>query len=174
MRKQIYKKKTVAVPKSADCLYETIYWMRLRLEIDNPVKKVELNRDLFSDFDNDLYFYYADLQRTSMKKEEKEKVYSILDSLEQEFRQQGIHFVYTVAADKYDVYQPFVKDNVYPSCTLLDSLPDGSGSLLSYKYGGNSPSSCAAGDERCVYSDGQSLVVYRFRSCGLGNCDPIS
>ena len=124
VRKQIYKKKTVAVPKSADCLYETIYWMRLRLEIDNPVKKVELNRDLFSDFDNDLYFYYADLQRSSMKKEEKEKVYSILDSLEQEFQQQGIHFVYTVAADKYDVYQPFVKDNVYPSCTLLDSLPD--------------------------------------------------
>lgn len=124
VRKQIYKKKRVAVPESAGYLYETIYWMRLRLQIDNPVKKVELNRDLFSDFDNDLYFYYADLQRTSMKKEEKEKVYALIDSLKQEFQQQGIHFVYTVAADKYDVYRPFVKDKAYPSCTQLDSLPD--------------------------------------------------
>ena len=99
-----------------------------------------------------------------MKKEEKEKVYSILDSLEQEFRQQGIHFVYTVAADKYDVYQPFVKDNVYPSCTLLDSLPDTQAPFYLIN----------TVEILRVYSDGQSLVVYRFRSCGLGNCDPIS
>lgn len=122
--KQIYRKKHTAVPKSADCLYETIYWMRLRLGIDDPVKKLELNRDLFSNFDDDLYFYFADLQRTSMKKKERKKVYAVLDSLKQEFRQQGIHFVYVVAADKYDVYQPFVKDNIYPSSTQLDSLPD--------------------------------------------------
>lgn len=122
-RKLIYRKKQADIPKSADCLYETVYWMRLRLKIDDPVKKVELNRELFSHFDDELYFYYADLQRTSMRKKEKEKVYAVLDSLEQEFRQQGIQLVYTVAADKYDVYQPFVKDNTYPACNQLDSLP---------------------------------------------------
>lgn len=124
VRKHIYKKKHTAVRESANNLYETVYWLRLCLGIDDPVKKMELDKDLFSLSGDELYFYYADLERTSMEKKEKERVCAALDSLRQEFRQQGIHFIYMVAADKYHVYEPFIEDNIYPACTQLDFLSE--------------------------------------------------
>lgn len=122
VRKQLYKRRSTPVRKSSNNLYETIYWLRLRLGIDDPVKKVDLKEDLFSVSEDELYFYYADLEHTSIKRNEREKIGIILDSLRQEFRQQGIQFVYLVAADKYHVYEPFIEDNVYPSTAQFDSL----------------------------------------------------
>lgn len=124
VRRQIYREKHTAVQGTADNLYETVYWLRLCLGIDDPVKKIKLDKDLFSLSGDELYFYYADLERTSMEKQEKERVCAALDSLRQEFRQQGIHFIYTIAADKYHVYEPFIEDSIYPACTQLDFLPE--------------------------------------------------
>ena len=50
-----------------------------------------------------------------MAKNELENLFAYADSL-------GIHLYFLVAADKYDIYQPYIVDNTYSKSFVLDSL----------------------------------------------------
>ena len=103
-------------------LYETLNWIRLSTGFKSPVKKVQLRDTLFNVFGDKLYFFRDDLKRTQVSESEKKIVFPAIDSLKQKFEENGIQFIYVVAADKYDVYEPFIVNNPYPRNKTLDSF----------------------------------------------------
>lgn len=118
------KKSTMAKNNShlATLFSGTQEFAKKRMGIDNPVKKAALSVPMFScsGKENKLYFYEDDLRVSSkesvcMAKNELENLFAYADSL-------GIHLYVLVAADKYDIYQPYIVDNTYSKSFVLDSL----------------------------------------------------
>lgn len=93
-----------------------------RMGIANPVKKAALSVPMFSctGKENKLYFYEDDLrvsskESVSMAKKKLENLFEYADSL-------GIHLYVLAAADKYDIYQPYIVGNTYAKAFVLDTL----------------------------------------------------
>ncbi|KAA6347706.1 hypothetical protein EZS27_004796, partial [termite gut metagenome] len=113
-----YRKNTIINDKK-DLLYETINYLRICLNYNNPVRKVKLNQPLFSVYNDDLYFYKGDLSRTNTN-DDLNIIYKTIDFMNQQFSSKGIQFIYIVAVDKYNVYTPFISKNPYPINKQLD------------------------------------------------------
>lgn len=93
-----------------------------RMGIANPVKKATLSVPMFSctGKENKLYFYEDDLRVSSkesvcLAKKKLENLFEYADSL-------GIHLYVLAAADKYDIYQPYIVGNTYAKAFVLDTL----------------------------------------------------
>ncbi|KAA6319735.1 hypothetical protein EZS27_030402 [termite gut metagenome] len=124
--KQYQKKRVINDEK--DFVHETINYLRLCLNYNNPVRRVKLNQPLFSVYKNELYFYKDDLLRTDINGDELNIIYENISSMNQQFTSNGIQFFYIITPDKYDLYTPFIIDNPYPINKTLDyfNFPDSS------------------------------------------------
>lgn len=107
-----------------------IDWLKLISGLSpNPVKKAELAAPLFTvpGRESTLYFLQDDLARQKVTEEELSMVRGKLEAMEGMARKRGIRFFYLVAPDKYEVYEPYIKDNPYPGrrvCAQLSALFD--------------------------------------------------
>jgi hypothetical protein len=122
-----YQKNTIIDDKK-DLLYETINYLRICLNYNNSVRKVKLAQSLFSVYNSDLYFLKDDLLRTNINDDDLNIIYKAIDSMNQQFTSKGIEVIYIIAADKYDVYTPFIAERTYPINKTLNyfNLPDSS------------------------------------------------
>ncbi len=86
---------------------------RLNTVKDNPVLHLKLKSDLFTckGKENDLYFFFGDLDTVEKSKYSKAK--RNLDSLFSISEQKGMKFLFMVASDKFDLYKDFTKKNKY-------------------------------------------------------------
>lgn len=77
--------------------------------VKNPVKHLKLKQELFTckGAEDDLYFYWEDLEKVDKSKINKAK--QNLDALMSATEKKGIKFLLTVPADKYDLYKDFAK-----------------------------------------------------------------
>ncbi len=102
-----------------ELVLHTQEYVKKRLDIDNPVKRLKLRSDMFSckGSEDDLYFYNLDLSGDS------ETVYAVsqqkLDTLFSITEQRGIMFIYVVPADKYDLYKDFAIQDPYQATSRL-------------------------------------------------------
>ncbi len=78
---------------------------------DNPVKHLKLKQESFTckGAEDDLYFYWEDLEKVDKSKIDKAK--QNLDALMSATEKKGIKFLFVVPADKYDLYKDFAKKN---------------------------------------------------------------
>jgi len=110
-------------------LYNFCSFIRLRLNYDNPVYKRELKKAYFTHpfFSQKLYHYSWDMEFVKQSKVEIETAHENLIRLHRHFANKGIKMIFLIAADKYDVYRPFMKDNSLPVDTTTDGfskIPD--------------------------------------------------
>ncbi|MBQ0156938.1 MAG: hypothetical protein KBT22_10250 [Bacteroidales bacterium] len=78
---------------------------------DNPVKHLKLKQELFTckGAEDDLYFYWEDLEKVDKSKIDKAK--QNLDALMSATEKKGIKILFVVPSDKYDLYKDFAKKN---------------------------------------------------------------
>lgn len=112
--------------KNKDYLMETFKYLKYQLyKSKRPVKEVTLDADYFSAPPyNILYFYEKDLIKLSISNEEKKNILNKLNSIHDTFDKNGIQLYYLIAPDKYDIYQPHIKNNPYQPKIILDQLED--------------------------------------------------
>ena len=105
-----------------DRILQTQEYIKKSLDINNPVRHLDLNRNMFSctGKEHDLYFYQDDLniQSSEMTKSAKQK----LDSLLYYVEQHDVKFVLLVASDKYDLYKQFAVDDKYKVLGNLENF----------------------------------------------------
>lgn len=119
--------------KKSLLLDETIIWVRTTLGIKQPIKTFRTSEDLFSHQTrhNKLYVYDSkwscdgDIQFQGFVKNDQymKDAYQNLYSLRKFADNHGIEMLYLIAADKYDVYEPFITDEHIKNPTL-DFCPD--------------------------------------------------
>ena len=113
-------------------LDEAIIWLRLVLGMKNPICVFKLDRELFTHETrhNELYIYdskwshdgdlrFAGNLNESAIEEAWKKLYLLHDFAEKH----SITMLYLIAADKYDVYEPFIIDEHAKNPTL-DKCPN--------------------------------------------------
>lgn len=105
-------------------LYNLTSWIRLQLGYKNPIFRHNLKHDCFSHnyFSRKLFRYIDDFNFKRTKSEEIEKAKENLILLNKKFSEKGIKMIFLIAADKYDVYRPFMTDNSLPIDTTTDEL----------------------------------------------------
>lgn len=118
--------------QKSNLLDETIIWFRTRLGMKNPVRIYHTGRDLFSHSTrhNELYVYDSRWKHDGDLRFEKELSASDLEQawenlyrLHEYAEEQGVTLLYMIAADKYDVYEPFIMEEHLKNPTL-DACPD--------------------------------------------------
>lgn len=104
-------------------LLEAKNYLMLRLGHPEPVKHCTLNRQLFNGpRGKELYFYYEDLNRFHIGKEEQAVIAHNIALLNHKADSLGIAILYLVPPDKLDLYQDFIVDNPYPRKTVNEDL----------------------------------------------------
>ncbi len=107
-------------------------WIRLRMGYKNPVLHGKLCKACFSQrfYLNDLYFYNSqeikdgDLQFLQLDSVIYTQALANLYLLKQMADTNNITMIYVIAADKYDVYAPYIIDNPYPQNPTMDYFAD--------------------------------------------------
>ena len=121
-----------AKEQKSNLLDETIIWFRTNCGMKNPVQIYHTERDLFSHptRHNELYVYDSkwsqdgDLRFVKKLREpELERAWKNLYRLHKYAEEQGVTLLYMIAADKYDVYEPFIMEEHLKNPTL-DACPD--------------------------------------------------
>lgn len=100
-------------------------WLKLKLGItENPVKKARLNKRFFSHpvFGSELFFYFGDLEKTDIAKDEYVVLMSNLQKLYDKFNVKGLRLVYVIVPDKYDVYEDYIIDNPFGNKVTKDYI----------------------------------------------------
>jgi hypothetical protein len=105
-------------------LYNFCSWIRLQVGYSNPVLKYDLNQPCFthSAFSNTLFCYQDDMLFKSTTNIQIEQAERNLALLNKKFADKGIKLIFLIAADKYDVYRPMIKDDDAPIDTTTDGL----------------------------------------------------
>lgn len=113
-------------------LDETIIWFRMQLGIKNPVRIFHTEQDLFTHptRHNELYIYDSkwdhdgDLRfEKELRESDLEQAWMNLYELHKFAEANGVTLLYIIAADKYDVFEPFVMEKHVKNPTL-DACPD--------------------------------------------------
>jgi len=105
-------------------LYGFASWIRLRLGYDNPISNYDLKQDCFTHnhFSHKLFCYHEDIYFDQTKPADIEKAKENLILLNNKFAEKGIKLIFLIAADKYDVYRPFMTNESLPIDTTTDGL----------------------------------------------------
>ena len=106
-------------------------WIRLNLKYDSPVGVFELNEELFSHpkYSSSLFVYNSkktmngDLLWTDDRMMI-EHAMNNLKTLHQLADARELKMVFLIAADKYDVYEPWIDSQDHPVNPTLDYLPE--------------------------------------------------
>lgn len=130
-----FSETNMSIPQSKDsskidALNGTLIWFRTTLGLKQPIKKFHTENDLFSHETrhNELYIYSSkwdgdgDILFGDLKDDYIKKAYENLYKLHDFAQNNGIKLIYLVAADKYDVYEPFIMEK-HPKNHTLDSIP---------------------------------------------------
>ena len=96
-----------------------------------PIHRYSLIADLFSHKNKtrQLYIYDSpwdndgDFRFVERKNEDYDMAYTNLNALHAYSEAHGIHMLYMIAADKYEVYKPFIISGYRPNNPTLDKLP---------------------------------------------------
>ena len=118
-------------------LYTLTSWIRLLFGYDNPVLKYDLKQNCFthSRFSHKLFFYIYDFDFKKTKSTDIEKAKEKLILLNKKASEKGIKMIFLIAADKYDVYRPFMTDDSLPIDTTTDELSNIPGvCIINTKY----------------------------------------
>ena len=95
----------------------------LKLGFNKPVCHAKLDRKFFSgEKGNDLYFYYKDLEDTSISLKPLRSMKSNIDLLTETAQSLGIHLIFLICPDKYDLYQDYIIDNPFPRKRVCEDL----------------------------------------------------
>lgn len=107
-----------------DLLLEAKNWLLLKLGLNQSINYAELKQDLFSHKKaRKLYFYNVDItSEMEIPQEKGEMIKTKLNKLFAKSEEKGIKLYILIAADKYDIYQPFIKNNPYPTKTINEDL----------------------------------------------------
>jgi hypothetical protein len=110
-------------------LYELFSFIRLRINYRNPIDKHNLKQEYFThgSFSKILFSTHEDMSFLETSKTEIEKAKENLILLNKKFSEKGIKLIFLIAADKYDVYRPFMTDASLPVDTTTDGLSGISG-----------------------------------------------
>lgn len=105
-------------------LYKLCTWIRLQLDYGNPIFKHNLKQDCFTHerYSHTLFRYKDDFNFKNTQPAEIEKAKENLILLNKKFSEKGIKLIFLIAADKYDVYRPFMTDDALPVDTTTDAL----------------------------------------------------
>jgi len=112
--------------KNTNSLHDLSSFIRLMLNYDNPIFKHSLKQECFthSRFAKTLFNYKDDMNFLNTSEMDIAKAKENLILLNKKFSEKGIKMIFLIAADKYDVYRPFMVDNSLPIDTTTDSLSD--------------------------------------------------
>ena len=127
-------KKNIADTDSAKLglLDETIIWFRARLGMKKPVQMYHTAKDLFTHPTryNELYIYDSkwdhdgDLRfMEAIRESDVKQAWENLSRLHEFAEANGVTLLYIIAADKYDVYEPFIVEEHVKNSTL-DACPN--------------------------------------------------
>jgi hypothetical protein len=110
-------------------LYNLCWWARLQIGYDDPVLEYNLKQDCFTHdyYSHKLFCYKEDMLFRNTSKNSIEKAKENLILLNKKFSEKGIKMIFLIAADKYDVYRPFMTDNSLPVNTTTDGLSNTTG-----------------------------------------------
>lgn len=110
--------------KEESKLHELFSWIRLQFGYDNPIFTHKLKQSCFSHkyYSHTLFRYIDDFNFIETKNTDIEKAKENLILLNQKFSEKEIKLIFLIAADKYDVYRPFMKDDSLPIDTTTDEL----------------------------------------------------
>jgi len=99
-------------------------FIRLKFNYDNPISKHSLKQEYFthSRFSKILFNYKNDMNFLNTSKNDIAKAKENLILLNKKFSEKGIKLIFLIAADKYDVYRPFMVDDSLPIDTTTDEL----------------------------------------------------
>lgn len=111
-------------PASEWSLLEAKNFLLLKLGYNRSICKLRLSQKMFEHKSADeLYFYKEDINsEMNIPSTKSSIVKQKLERLFQESQKKGIKLLLLIAADKYDVYQPFIVNNPYPSKTINEDL----------------------------------------------------
>ncbi len=105
--------------------------IKLKLNIDNPVKKLQLDGDFFTNrYSDKLYFYVSktdddgDLWYRKYNAQDYAKAKSNLLKLRDKAVANGIDFYFLMPSDKFDMYYDHIIDNPYPENPVFDCFSD--------------------------------------------------
>lgn len=114
-----YLEMTITLNKVRSSILKTQEFVKKNLDIDNPVKRLQLKQNLFTcnGSETELYFYHEDLYEMTQKDYEEGRLK--LDSLLAIIEKKNIKFVYLVASDKYDLYKDFSINDPYKATGQL-------------------------------------------------------
>ncbi len=107
-------------------------WIRLTLGYQNPTRHFNLSKSCFSNinYSNELYIYDSpwdkdgDLHFQYLENDIKHKALENLLKLKQVADDYYIQLIYVVAANKYDVYSPWITNNPYPMDETMQIFAD--------------------------------------------------
>ncbi len=119
----VEKKKFFKIPK----VKHISAWIRIGLfNMDNPIEVFELSQECFSHsgFENDLYVYYQDFGYQQKPTRVYEQAVHNMKHLKHIADSAGVNMIFLVAADKYDVYTPYIVDNAYPQNPTMNYFAD--------------------------------------------------
>ncbi len=94
--------------------------------MDNPIEAFDLSQECFSHsgFENDLYVYNHDFGYQQKPTSVYEQAVHNVKHLKYIADSAGVNMIFLVAADKYDVYSPYIIDNPYPQNPTMDYFAD--------------------------------------------------
>jgi hypothetical protein len=113
-------------------LHDLNSFIRLRIDYNNPVYKSNLKQECFTHdyFSKTLFYYKNDMKFLKISEANIEKAKENLVFLNSKILEKGIKPIFLIAADKYDVYRPFMTDTSLPVDTTTDGLSGISGVLV--------------------------------------------
>ena len=105
-------------------------WIRLSVGYRNPIRHFSLTKDCFTHdrFSRTLYVYNSekardgDLLWEGIREEDFQKAACNMKKMIDYSEQKGIHLIILIACDKYDAYEPWIKD-IHKVNPTLDSIP---------------------------------------------------
>ncbi|MDR2554192.1 MAG: hypothetical protein LBC64_02080 [Fibromonadaceae bacterium] len=105
-------------------LNDLFSFIRLKFGYDNPILKHSLKQECFTHdrFSKTLFNYKGDMNFLKTSKIDIAKAKENLILLNKKFSEKGIKLIFLIAADKYDVYRPFMVGNSLPIDTTTDEL----------------------------------------------------
>lgn len=105
-------------------------WIRLSIGYQNPVRRFSLAMDCFTHkwFSHTLYIYNSkkardgDLLWEGISVDKKKRAANNIKKMIDYSEKKGINLIILIACDKYDAYEPWIKNN-HPKNPTLDNLP---------------------------------------------------
>ena len=104
-------------------LLQLTSFIRLKFGYENPIFQYKLTDNYFTHAWGHIAFcYYEDLLFTKISQKDINRAKENLIKLNEKFAEKSMKMIFLIAADKYDVYRPFMQDKTLPVDTSSDDF----------------------------------------------------